>query len=95
MSTVEETYVDNSTTTEKLIASFSGFGFACATFIFSTLVLVPTTFYVASWARTPDWLNAMVVFVEMFGLTAVAGIYGVLAAERGFVASRELGEDSA
>lgn len=84
MSTVEEHYVDNSKLSEKLIASFSGFGFACATFIFSTLLLMPATFYLTEQLRFPEWLSAVIMFFEMFGLTAIAGVYGVLVAERGF-----------
>lgn len=73
---------------EKLLASFSGFGFACTAFIFSTCVLVPLTFNVTQQLRLPDWFSASIVFFEIFGLTAIAGIYGVVVTAREFVTRR-------
>lgn len=88
MSTVAATHVDDSTVVEKAIAAFTGFGFACATFILSTLVLVPVTFYLTGMLHMPQWVGGALVFFEMFGLTAIAGIYGVVVAERGITAHR-------
>lgn len=90
MSTAEQSYVDDSTFKDKLIAASTGFGFACAMFILSTLVLVPSTFYLTERLRTPELLNAGVVLFEMFGMTAIAGVYGVVVAERGLNSQRSL-----
>jgi hypothetical protein len=84
MSTNQPLTVDHSTLAAKLIASFTGFGTACAMFIFSTLVLVPLTFQLTQQTHAPNWIAATLVFFELFGLTAIAGLYGVLAAARGF-----------
>lgn len=75
---------DDSTTTEKLIAMLSGFGFACTAFIFSVLVLLPLTGHLAERFHFPDALTITLIFFELFGLTAVAGIAGVVAAVHGF-----------
>lgn len=90
MSTAEQSYVEDSTFSEKLIVASTGFGFACATFILTTLALIPATFFLTERLLAPEWLSAGLIFFEMFGLTAVAGVYGVVVAERGLNTQRQL-----
>lgn len=75
---------DDSSVTEKLVDMLYGFGFACTAFFFSVLVLVPLTGHLAERFNFPETLTISLVFFELFGLTAVAGVAGVVVAASGF-----------
>ena len=89
MNAVETVGKDTSTPSQKLIAAASGFGFACLMFLFAAFVLVPITGRIATALSVPDALAASIVFFELFGLTAIAGLFGVSVVAHG-IASRTL-----
>ena len=83
MNSVDTVVKDTSTPIQKLTAAVSGFGFACLTFFFAALVLVPITGSIATALAVPDALAASIVFFELFGPTAIAGVFGVAAVDHG------------
>lgn len=88
MNRIGDQIFDDTTASEKLIAALSGFGFACFAFFFSAIVLLPLTGHLEERFAFPVSITATLVFVELFGLTSVAGIFGVVFAARGFAGRR-------
>jgi|GEM_PF-5598723 len=78
---------DDSTATEKAMVCLSSFGFACAAFFFSAVVLVPLTGSLANIVDLPPALTGGLILFELFGLTTIAAIYSVALMD-GQIASR-------
>lgn len=83
MNAIDALNNDATTPGQKLTAALSGFGFACLTFFFAALVLVPITGKLATALTIPDVVTVPLVLFELFGLTSIAGVSGVAVFARG------------
>ncbi len=89
MISVDTVVKDTSTPIQKLTAAASGLCFACLTFFFAALVLIPITGSIATALAIPDALAAWIVFFELFGLPSISGVFGVAVVAHG-IASKTL-----
>jgi len=77
--------IQETTALQKCVAAGTGFGFACLTFFLSALVLVPLTGHLGQVMSLPSWMIRFAILFELFGLTSMAGLAGVLFAVRHFL----------